>query len=125
MQIHVTWKDVFSGKPMRTTECMVALALKRELGIEYASVGLEDVAMKLNGRDLKLRLPKKVSRQIRLWERFHFVFPFSFDFAGLTFAEAVASGDGQPSFGVVGDRKERYRAVRGGAPVGEMCSAGA
>jgi hypothetical protein len=80
MKIDVTWHDILAGKSMRTTECMVALALKRELGIGYASVGLRDVRIRIDGRYMTLRLPREVGRKIWYWERFHFVFPFSFDF---------------------------------------------
>ena len=80
MKINITWDDILGGKSMRTTECMVALALKRELGIDYASVGLRDVRMRIDGRYITLRLPREVGRKIWVWERLHFVFPFSFDF---------------------------------------------
>lgn len=80
MRINVTWDDILGGKPMRTTECMVALALKRELGIDYASVGFRDVRMRIDDRYITLRLPGEVGRNIWFWERFHFMFPFSFDF---------------------------------------------
>jgi hypothetical protein len=33
MKINVTREDIRNGKPGKPTECMVALALKRELGI--------------------------------------------------------------------------------------------
>ena len=79
MRIHVTWEDIRAGKAMRTSECMVALALKRELGAEYTSVGLGDVRFKLDGRYVTLRLPKNVGQKIRFWELFHFVFPITFD----------------------------------------------
>ena len=80
MRINVTWDDIRAGKSMRPTECMVALALKRELGIDYASVGLGDVRMRIDGRFVTARLPSEVGRKIWFWERFHFMFPFSFDF---------------------------------------------
>lgn len=91
MRIHVTWQDIFAGRSMRTTACMVALALKRELGTEYASVGLRDVRIRLDGQYVTLRLPKEVGRKIRFWELFHFVFPFNFEFPGLTLSSALAA----------------------------------
>ena len=90
MRIHVTWEDIRAGKAMRTSECMVALALKRELGAEYTSVGLGDVRFKLDGRYVTLRLPKNVGQKIRFWELFHFVFPFSFEFPGLALRSGLA-----------------------------------
>jgi hypothetical protein len=90
MRVDVTWRDIFEGRSMRTTACMVALALKRELGTDYASVGLRDVRIRLDGRYVTLRLPKEVGRKIRFWELFHFVFPFSFEFPGLTLSSAPA-----------------------------------
>ena len=44
MKINVRWSDLRNGRSARTTECMVALALKRELGVDYASVGYEGAA---------------------------------------------------------------------------------
>ena len=90
MRIHVTRDDIRAGKAMRTSECMVALALKRELGAEYTSVGLGDVRIKREGRYVTLRLPKYVGKKIRFWELFHFVFPFSFEFPGLAFDSGLA-----------------------------------
>ncbi len=83
MRINVTWRDILEGRRMTTTACMVALALKRELGTEYASVGLRDAKVRLDGKFVTLRLPKKVGGRIRFWELFHFVLPFEFDFPGL------------------------------------------
>ena len=79
MKIHVTWKDVRSGRTARTTECMVALALKRQLGAEYASVGHRSATVLKDGRYLNIYLPRHVGRKIRFWDRFHIVMPFSFD----------------------------------------------
>jgi hypothetical protein len=93
MRVNVSWEDVRAGKSMRTSECMVAVALKRELGTEYASVGLRDVRIRMDGRYLTLRLPRKVERKIRFWELFHFAFPFSFEFPGL----AIGSGLAEPA----------------------------
>ena len=91
MRIRVVWSDIREGKARSTTACMVALALKRELGVAYASVGLEDVRFRINGRFVTLRLPREVSRKIRFWELFHFVFPFGFDLAWLS-AERCRDG---------------------------------
>lgn len=84
MRVNVAWSDIREGKARSTTECMVASALKRQLGIAYASVGLRDVRVRIDGRYVTLRLPKEVSRKIRFWELFHFVFPFSFEVPWLT-----------------------------------------
>jgi hypothetical protein len=83
MRIDVTWRDIIEGRRRRTTACMVALALKRELGTEYASVGLRDARVRLDGRYVTLSFPREVGRKIRFWELFHFALPFSFDFPGL------------------------------------------
>ncbi len=95
MRINVTWKDILAGKSLRTTQCMVALALKRELRTEYVSVGLGDVRIELDGRYVTVRLPNNVGRKIRFWELFHFVLPFSFEFPG--FGLAFASGFAEPA----------------------------
>lgn len=79
MQIKVTRKDIRNGKPGKPTECMVALALKRELGISYASVGYNEAKILIDGQYLKLYFSKKVEKKIRFWDGFHFVFPFSFE----------------------------------------------
>ena len=83
MKINVTWSDIWNGKSGKTAECMVALALKRELEISYASVGLRDATIVAEGvaEGLKVRvyLPRKVANKIRFWDRFHFVLPFSFE----------------------------------------------
>lgn len=89
MKVQVAWSDIRLGKARSTTECMVALALKRELGIAYASVGLRDVRLRIEGRFLTLRLPAKVSRKIRFWELFGFVVPFSFEVPWLTVGGAA------------------------------------
>jgi hypothetical protein len=79
MRINVTWADVRIGKTARTTECMVASALKRQLGVGYASVGHSSATLLLDGRYVSVRLPRAVERKIRFWDRFHFVLPFSFE----------------------------------------------
>jgi hypothetical protein len=83
MRINVSWGDIRWGKRRSTTECMLALALKRELGIDYVSVGLCDIRIRVDDSFLTLRLPNEIGRKIRLWELFHFTLPFSFDFPGL------------------------------------------
>jgi hypothetical protein len=97
MTINITWQDIRAGKFMSTSHCMVALAIKRELGADYVSVGLDDVRIRVDGRYLTLRLPPEVGSKIRWWERFHLVFPFSFEFPGFAFgsgsANAVASDE--------------------------------
>jgi hypothetical protein len=79
MRISVTREDIKNGKPGRPTECMVALALKRELGVSYASVGYREAKILIDGQYTKLYLPKRVEKKIRFWDGFHFVFPFSFE----------------------------------------------
>lgn len=79
MKIRVTRQDIRNGKPGKPTECMVALALKRELGIGYASVGYKEAKILVHGRYTKLYFPKQVERKIRFWDGFHFVLPFSFE----------------------------------------------
>jgi hypothetical protein len=79
MKIHVTWADVRRGKSARTTECMVALALRRQLGIDYASVGHRTATIVLDGQCVNVYLPREVEKKIRFWDRFHFALPFSFE----------------------------------------------
>jgi hypothetical protein len=91
MKVNVTWRDIRAGKAMTASECMVAVALKRELRIDYVSVGLTDARLELDGRFVTVRLPLAVSRKIRFWEKFHFAVPFSFDFPNLEFAAPLAA----------------------------------
>lgn len=79
MKINVTRDEIRNGKAGKPTECMMALALKRELGIAYASVGYTEAKILIDGQYTKLYFPKKVEKKIRFWDRFHFVLPFSFD----------------------------------------------
>lgn len=79
MKINVRWSDIRNGRAARTTECMVALALKRELGVEYASVGYEGGSVVAGGELVSLYLPLAVRAKIKFWDRFHFVLPFSFE----------------------------------------------
>lgn len=79
MRINVTRQDIRNGKAGKPTACMVALALKRELGISYASVGYRDAKILVDGQYVKLYFPKSVEKKIRFWDGFHFVFPFSFE----------------------------------------------
>jgi hypothetical protein len=79
MKINVTREDIRNGKAGKPTACMVALALKRELGISYASVGYRDAKILVDGQYVKLYFPKSVEKKIRFWDGFHFVFPFSFE----------------------------------------------
>src|SRR5580704_570282 len=85
MKINVKWSDIRDGKSAKTAECMVALALKRELGARYASVGFADATVVLNGESHKIYLPLKVSSWIRFWDRFHLAMPFSFELVGSGF----------------------------------------
>ena len=68
MTINITWQDIRAGKFMSTSHCMVALAIKRELGADYVSVGLDDVRIRVDGRYLTLRLPPEVGSKIRWWK---------------------------------------------------------
>src|ERR1700730_14234049 len=79
MKINVTWSDIRNGSSARTTECMVALALKRELGVDYASVGYGGGKVLAEGKLLELYLPLAVRNRIKFWDRFHFILPFSFE----------------------------------------------
>jgi hypothetical protein len=79
MKINVTRDDIKSGRPGKPTQCMVALALRRELGISYASVGYKEAKILVAGHYTKLYLPKRVEKKIRFWDQFHFVLPFSFE----------------------------------------------
>ncbi len=79
MRINVTREDIRNGRTGKPTECMVALALKRELGIFYASVGYREAKILIDGQYTKIYFPREVQRKIRFWDGFHFVFPFSFE----------------------------------------------
>ena len=79
MNIDVTREDIKNGKPGKPSECMVALALKRQLGLSYASVGYREAKILVDGQYVKLYLPKRVEKKIRFWDGFRFVFPFSFE----------------------------------------------
>jgi hypothetical protein len=79
MRINVTWSDIRSGRAARTGECMVALALKRELGVDYASVGHRSATIRIDGRYVKVYLPHEVENKIKSWDRSHFVLPFNFE----------------------------------------------
>jgi hypothetical protein len=79
MKISVTREDIRNGKPGKPSECMVALALKRELGICYASVGHREAKILIDGQYTQLYLPTRVEKKIRFWDGFHFVLPFSFE----------------------------------------------
>ena len=79
MKLNVRWSDIRAGASANSTRCMVALALKRELGASYVSVGYQNASVVIAGQIFKLYLPHKVGRFIRFWDRFHFVLPFSFE----------------------------------------------
>ena len=79
MKINVTWSDIRNGSSARTTECMVALALKRELGVDYVSVGYGGGSVLVDGKPRGLYLPLAVRNRIKFWDRFHLVLPFSFE----------------------------------------------
>lgn len=79
MKINVTRDDIRNGKPGKPTECMVALALKRELDISYASVGYREAKILVDGHYTRIYFPREIQRKIRFWDSFHFVFPFSFE----------------------------------------------
>jgi hypothetical protein len=83
MRINVTWSDVRAGRAAKTMECMVALALKRELGVDYASVGYQSATIRLDGQYAKIYLPQEVQNKIRSWDRSQFVLPFSFELSSL------------------------------------------
>jgi hypothetical protein len=79
VKINVTRDDIRNGKSGKPTACMIALALKRELGISYASVGYREAKILIDGQYVKLYFPKSLEKKIRFWDRFHFAFPFSFE----------------------------------------------
>jgi hypothetical protein len=79
MRINVGWSDIRTGRAARTGECMVALALKRELGVDYASVGHRSATIRIEGQYVKVYLPREVENKIKSWDRSHFVLPFSFE----------------------------------------------
>ena len=83
MKIHVRWEDIRDGQSAKTMECMVALALKRELGVRYASVGYGDATILAEGECVRIYLPRKVGNKIRFWDRFHLMLPFSFELSPL------------------------------------------
>lgn len=85
MRVNVTWADIRAGKSTKTIECMVALALKRELGVNYASVGHRSATILIDGQYVKLYLPSEVKNKIKFWDRFHFVLPFSFQLSSVGF----------------------------------------
>lgn len=70
---------------------MVALALKRELGVSYVSVGHQLATIAVSSEYAKVYLPKKVGDRIKFWDRFHFVLPFSFELqtSGYLMGEAL------------------------------------
>jgi len=92
MKINVTWADIKSGKSGKPTECMVALALKRQLGVSYASVGYDDAGVSVAGQFTRIYLPAEVQRKIRSWDILHFAIPFSFElvFSGFLSGPAIA-----------------------------------
>ena len=79
MKINVTWADIKNGKSGKPTECMVALALKRQLGVSYASVGYRDAGVSIDGQFTKIYLPLRVQKKIRSWDVLYLTVPFSFE----------------------------------------------
>ena len=63
MKINVTWADIKNGKSGKPTECMVALALKRQLGVSYASVGYRDASVSIDGQFTRIYLPLESSKE--------------------------------------------------------------
>jgi hypothetical protein len=104
MKINVTWADIKNGKSGKPTECMVALALKRQLGVSYASVGYRDAGVSIDGQFTKIYLPARVQREIRRWDVLHFAIPFSFELVFSEFlsrpAIALAPGKVRPALGL-------------------------
>ena len=99
MKINVTLQDIRNGKPGKPAECMVALALKRELGISYASVGYTEAKIFVDGQYTKLYFSRRVEKKIRFWDGFHFVFPFSFELvpAGFLTGSAITLHESRPA----------------------------
>lgn len=79
MKIHVTWSDIREGRAARTTQCMLAIALKRQLGVKYASVGYGAGTVLVEGELVGVYLPVEVRNKIKFWDRFRLVLPFSFE----------------------------------------------
>jgi hypothetical protein len=101
MRINVTWSDIFAGRAARTMECMVALALKRALGCDYASVGYRSATIRVSGEYVKIYLPQEVQDKIRSWDRSQFVLPFSFELSSLGLFE-VSSPNYRPALPQLG-----------------------
>lgn len=103
MKINVTWADIKNGKSGQPTECMVALALKRQLGVSYASVRYRDAGVSIDGQFTKIYLPLSVQKKIRSWDVLHFAIPFSFELVCSGFlsrpATALPSGTVRPALG--------------------------
>ena len=109
MKINVRWSDIRNGRSARTTECMVALALKRELGVDYASVGYAGASVLVDGKLLGLYLPLAVCNRIKFWDRFHLVLPFSFE---LTTSGFLSGAELQlPAHSTSGSRSEPFAQV--------------
>src|SRR5580658_9275471 len=91
MKINVTWADIANGKPGKPTACMVALALKRELGISRVSVGHREASVRVDGQDVTVYLPRTVEDKIKFWDRFRVVRPFQFELlcTGFLTGEAI------------------------------------
>ena len=79
MKIKITWADIRKGVTGKPTACMVALALKRQLGVSYASVGYRDAKILIGEQIVKIYLPRQIEEKIRFWDRSHFVLPFAFE----------------------------------------------
>lgn len=96
MKIHVTWADIKNGKSGKPAECMVALALKRQLGVSYASVGYRDASVSIDDQFTKIYLPLRVQRKIRSWDVLHFAIPFSFELlpSGFLSGSAITAARG-------------------------------
>jgi hypothetical protein len=98
MKINVTWADIRDGITGKPTACMVALALKRQLGVSYASVGYRDARVVIDGEVVKIYLPRQIENKIRFWDGFHMVLPFSFELtcSGFLCGSAIAP-DSKPA----------------------------
>jgi len=96
MKISVTWSDIRAGRAAKTMECMVAVALKRQLGCDYASVGYRSATIRIGGEYVKIYLPQDVQDKIRSWDRSQRVLPFSFELSSLGLFE-VARPDQHPA----------------------------
>ncbi len=79
MLIRVTWWDIFWGKRNSATNCAVARALKRRLGVDYVSVKMNVISVG-RGNVCDYDTPMEVKIFIEGFDSRKFTYAFSFDF---------------------------------------------